>query len=386
MAATLLTLSRSLWSSPACDELKLSDCKAYLALPLFPTGAAFLYYRTGVTSATGTGRAIKSRPRAVAFLPKQFATNTAIKNALDDLRALRPNPGETKDEFHTRFVEAHERTGYPLDVNERITSFIDGLNPKIRPSIHVFRDEKEREQLYLQGIATRARLKGDELPASEENSTPLSRNMREATRRNPRASRSVSYADDIKETPQVVTTCYMHGPRALVILIPREILVSRPTIREIRSRPYLLANEFIHRLRGLEMATLYHQSIGQTYAVATDPLRLHVPNLVQNGLVNAVADMLSRLESEEQTTASTEIEPPNYTGQTQGTVEDQTFYTVDRRNKEESDAESENDSVDDEHELLDEVDGNIDAIMACTVSPRCPELPHCISIEEMLQE
>ena len=74
---------------------------------------------------------------------KQYATNSLIKEALENLRSMTQKPGETEHEFHTRFVKSHERARYPLDVNERITTFIDGLNPRLRPFLHVFREEHQ---------------------------------------------------------------------------------------------------------------------------------------------------------------------------------------------------------------------------------------------------
>ena len=78
---------------------------------------------------------------AVAFLLKQYATNSAIKEALENLRSLAQKPGQTEDEFHTLLFESHECSGYQFDINKRIPAFINGISQKPRPSLHLFREE-----------------------------------------------------------------------------------------------------------------------------------------------------------------------------------------------------------------------------------------------------
>ncbi len=110
-----------------------------MALSRFIEGGALVHFRTAVESPSGSGSTISSWPTAIAYLLKPYATNQAIAEALQDLGAVAQRPSETEEQYHLRFVQQHARAGYPFDTNERITCFIDGLDPRLRPAIHIYR-------------------------------------------------------------------------------------------------------------------------------------------------------------------------------------------------------------------------------------------------------
>lgn len=104
--------------SNTLDDLKLSELDDYLGHGKFVRGEAATHYRTAVQSSSGTGQAVSSWPKAKAFFLCKYATNTAIKDALEELRSLRQRSSETEKQFHTRFVNAHAREGSSWDMNK----------------------------------------------------------------------------------------------------------------------------------------------------------------------------------------------------------------------------------------------------------------------------
>ena len=132
--------------SDTCDELELSEQEAYMALSRFIVGGAFVHFRTAVESSSGSGSTISSWPAAVAYLLKRYAANQAIAEALQNLGAITQQPSETEEQYHLRFVQQPARAGYPFDTNERMTCFIDGLDPRLRPAIHIYRKRAKLTQ------------------------------------------------------------------------------------------------------------------------------------------------------------------------------------------------------------------------------------------------
>ena len=76
------------------------------------------------------------------YLLRRYATNAAIQQAIDQLQSLRQKSGEDEQEFFNRFEEEHARAGSPFEQRERVTRYIEGLDPRIRTLIHSHRSEK----------------------------------------------------------------------------------------------------------------------------------------------------------------------------------------------------------------------------------------------------
>ncbi len=202
MVVSLLKLPDSLTEfSDACDELKLSEREAYLALPSFLTSTAYVHHRRGVKSASVWNEPSSLGQRPLRSCSSSLLPTRQLRTQWMTCECSYKSPVKPKTSSIPALSKPASARDTRWDVNERINSLIDGLNPKIRRSVHVFREDTGGEQLGLQDIATRARLKRRRTTDIGGKSDSLSRNTREATRRSPRTFKSVSYADNIKEMP-----------------------------------------------------------------------------------------------------------------------------------------------------------------------------------------
>ena len=136
-----------------------------MALSRFIDGDALVHFRTAVKSSSDFGKIVSLCPTSVAYLLKRYATNQAIAKALQDLRAVAQRPSKTEEEYHSRFVHQHAWAGYPFDTNETITGLINGLDPRIRPAVYIYRESKAKagKVLYLRDIAVRGNMEGETL-------------------------------------------------------------------------------------------------------------------------------------------------------------------------------------------------------------------------------
>ena len=67
------------------------------------------------------------------WLLRTYATNIQIEQALSIVRDLRQKPGQVETEYATRMLTALARCGDIHSPYERITLFIEGLLPAIKP-------------------------------------------------------------------------------------------------------------------------------------------------------------------------------------------------------------------------------------------------------------
>ena len=109
-------------------------------------------------------------PEAVQYLLRSYATSSAIRGAILDLRDTRQRPGETETGFRTRLNTAFYRSGNVHTSEEKATMFVDGLDPVIKTLVEQRREETRRMS-YLE-LVQYARAEGD------SNRTRLSANRR----------------------------------------------------------------------------------------------------------------------------------------------------------------------------------------------------------------
>ena len=81
-------------------------------------------------------------PSAIQFLLRKYTTNANIQQALEKLRATKKQREETEDELLTRFEKDHARAGSLRNDRERKSRFIERIDPRVRPLIHRYREER----------------------------------------------------------------------------------------------------------------------------------------------------------------------------------------------------------------------------------------------------
>ena len=123
------------------DILTMKESQALLALPYFLKKSALEHFRAARDAEPEDG-GIASWPEAVQFLLRSYATNAVISEALLDLRDIRQKPGEPETDYSSRLMRAVYRCGNIHSADERMTMFVDGLNPAIRSLVARYREEQ----------------------------------------------------------------------------------------------------------------------------------------------------------------------------------------------------------------------------------------------------
>ena len=126
-----------------CETNYMKESQALVAVKYFLHGQV----RTQFDAA----RKIRSKdggvsywPEAVQYLLRTYATNDAISGALLDLRDTRQKPNESEIDYSARLLDAEYRCGNVHDAEERMTLFIDRLNPGIRSLVARHRESERR--------------------------------------------------------------------------------------------------------------------------------------------------------------------------------------------------------------------------------------------------
>ena len=126
-----------------CETNYMKESQALVAVKYFLHGQV----RTQFDAA----RKIRSKdggvaywPEAVQYLLRTYATNDALSSALLDLRDTRQKPQESETDYSARLLDAEYRCGNVHDAEERMTLFIDGLNPGIRSLVARHREAERR--------------------------------------------------------------------------------------------------------------------------------------------------------------------------------------------------------------------------------------------------
>ena len=177
------------------ETLGYTEEQAYLVLPFLLSGFA----KDQFLSAKGVSRrdgGIQAWPDAVQFLLRSFATNEAIQSALTMLKDISQRDGEDELDYSTRLNRAERRCGNPHYPRDRITHFINGLDPAVMPRIHSYREDNPRST-YLD-IVYKARTEGEARRAlfkKRRDTPPASPRKKVSDKRPPRspASRGAAY-------------------------------------------------------------------------------------------------------------------------------------------------------------------------------------------------
>lgn len=153
--------------------IRMTEGQAYTALPFFLRGQAEDQFNAVSGSARAAEGGITCWPEAVQFLLRSYATNTNTHEAILALRHTQQKPGETETDYSARLLNAFKRCGNVYSGEEKITMFIDGLSPAIRPLVANRRED--RLHAPYPEIVHYAKAEGDALPARQG---PLGRRYR----------------------------------------------------------------------------------------------------------------------------------------------------------------------------------------------------------------
>ena len=134
------------------DILEMKESQAFIALPHFLAKTALEHYRAARDASPREG-GVTAWPEAVQYLLRNYATNDAISEALLVLRDIRQSPAEDETAYSTRLMAAELRCGNVHSTEEKMTMFIDGLDPGIRSLVARHR-EGQRDKTRGRGLFT----------------------------------------------------------------------------------------------------------------------------------------------------------------------------------------------------------------------------------------
>lgn len=77
---------------------------------------------------------------------KRTPNSEAIESELKDFSALKQKTSENEDSFYARFVSAHARARSLWDSGKKISYYVKGSLPKIRPPFYEFRYRNANNQ------------------------------------------------------------------------------------------------------------------------------------------------------------------------------------------------------------------------------------------------
>ena len=146
-----------------CDTLGMSEGQAFMALPKFLSKTASTQYRARQHGGSSGG--ITCWPEAVQYLLRTYATPSAIRKATSDLRSVQQLENEDESAYAARVSEAAYRCGNVLTEDEKMTIFVDGLQPEIRTTVARYREDQPRYEMTLERLIHHAQDEGDALRA-----------------------------------------------------------------------------------------------------------------------------------------------------------------------------------------------------------------------------
>ncbi|CAN8062282.1 unnamed protein product [Agarophyton chilense] len=146
------------------DTLEMSEPQEFGSLPNFLKGFALEQYRSVCGSLTADEGGDNSWTEAVQYLLRSYATSNAIHQAILDLRDVTQKPEEGKAEYSSRLNKASVRCGNVHSTEDKITLYIDGLDPSIKSLVARYREKHGRVSFLelvqfakAEGDAARAR-------------------------------------------------------------------------------------------------------------------------------------------------------------------------------------------------------------------------------------
>ena len=146
------------------NTLDMNHAQAYIAIPYFLKGFALDQYQAAEDAYSANEGGVSCWPEAVQYLPRSYVTSNAIREATLSLRDVRQNSRETDMKYSNRLNQAELRCGNVHSLEEKMTMFVNGLDPAIEPLVARHRESHPKitylELVYFardEGNANRAR-------------------------------------------------------------------------------------------------------------------------------------------------------------------------------------------------------------------------------------
>ena len=122
------------------DAHGISEPQAFVLLPYFMEGMAYdmLLAATSGSEDPSEG-GVTCWPQAINFLLATFSTDTVIQSSPDDLREVTQQYSETERQYYQRLLTHFARCGNTHAEHEKMSLFINGLDPNFRDLVGQFR-------------------------------------------------------------------------------------------------------------------------------------------------------------------------------------------------------------------------------------------------------
>ena len=142
----------------------MSEAQALRAMDSCLTGQAKVLFKAATGILPG-GSGLRSWSEAIQYLLQTYATDTAIEEALEALKATRQRATEDEKAYSARFTQAEHRCGNVHRWRERKLLYIGGLPSATKPLVARFNKQNRKatfnevvEFAYDEGNAHRARM------------------------------------------------------------------------------------------------------------------------------------------------------------------------------------------------------------------------------------
>lgn len=116
--------------------MHLTEDEVVKALPKFLEANAVSWFKAQQRTARCASRTVKHGPGAVQQLLRKLTMDTNITEAVNRLHAIKQKGDESEMECYQRFEDEHARAGSPFDEKERVSRYINGLEPQIKALVH----------------------------------------------------------------------------------------------------------------------------------------------------------------------------------------------------------------------------------------------------------
>ena len=117
------------------NTLDMNEAQAFIAIPYCLKGFALDQYQAVKDAYSAHKGGAPCWPEAVQYLLRSYVTSNAIREATLSLRDVRQNSGETEMQYSNRLNKAELHCGNVHSLEEKMTMFVNGLNPAIEPLV-----------------------------------------------------------------------------------------------------------------------------------------------------------------------------------------------------------------------------------------------------------
>ena len=140
------------------DKLGMTEAQAFALVPNYLSGEARRHVRSNMNSSANGG--VSCWAQFVDHMLREYATPTALQEAISSLKNIQQKSQETEVQFAARVKDAAYRCGNVHDEIDRMGFFVNGLSPRIRPAVEQLREETPRDQLTFAKLVQKARTEG----------------------------------------------------------------------------------------------------------------------------------------------------------------------------------------------------------------------------------